>query len=83
MENFIFNKIIQHVIQKMQILTKTRKVGGSLIVTIPKNIVEEQNIKEDQPVIIEIKKYKKSGFGLSKGLASFSKDDKFRGQLEK
>ncbi|MEK6955158.1 MAG: AbrB/MazE/SpoVT family DNA-binding domain-containing protein [Nanoarchaeota archaeon] len=83
MENYLYNKIIHNVIQKMEILTKTRKIGGSLIVTIPKNVVEEQNLKENQSVIIEIKKCKKSGFGVSKGLASFSKEDRFRGQLEK
>ncbi|HIH25166.1 AbrB/MazE/SpoVT family DNA-binding domain-containing protein [Candidatus Woesearchaeota archaeon] len=67
----------------MEILTKTRRIGRSLVVTIPKNVVEEQNIKEGQAIIIEIKNFKKSGFGISKCLASFSKEDKFRGQLEK
>ena len=81
MENFLYNKIIHNVIQ-MEVLTKTRKIGGSLVVTIPNNIVKDQNLKEGQSVIIEIKNIKKSGFGISKGLASFSKEDKFRGQLE-
>ena len=66
----------------MEVLTKTRKIGGSLVVTIPNNIVKGQNLKDGQSVIIEIKNIKKSGFGISKGLASFSKEDKFRGQLE-
>jgi len=33
-------------------------------------------------VKIEIKKVKKSGFGLFKGLGKFTKEDKFKGQLE-
>ena len=67
----------------MEILAKTRKIGGSLVVTIPKEIVEHEGLIENQTVKIEIKKIRKSGFGMSKGLASFTKEDKFRGQLEK
>ncbi len=67
----------------METITKTRRIGGSLVVTIPKNIVEEEGLKEEQSVLIDIKKIKKSGFGISKGLAKFSKEDKFLGQLEK
>lgn len=67
----------------MEALTKTRKIGGSLVATIPKTVVEEEGLKEDQTITIEIKKLKKSGFGISKGLAFFSKEDKFKGQLEK
>ncbi len=67
----------------METLSRTRKIGGSLVVTIPKNIVEKEGLKENQLVEIGVKKVKKSGFGISKGLASFSKEDKFKGQLEK
>lgn len=67
----------------MQALSKTRKIGGSIMVTIPKNIVEQEGLVENQAVTIEVKKVRVSGFGISKGLASFSKEDKFRGQLEK
>lgn len=64
-------------------LTKTRKIGGSLVVTIPREVVEEEGLSENQTIKIEIKKVLKSGFGISKGLAHFSKEDKFKGQLEK
>ncbi|HZX12634.1 MAG TPA: hypothetical protein VFE88_04230 [Candidatus Nanoarchaeia archaeon] len=66
----------------MEALAKTRKLGGSLIVTIPKMVVENENLREDELVKIEIKKVKKSGFGLFKGLGKFTKEDKFKGQLE-
>ena len=59
----------------METLAKTRKIGGSLVVTIPKNIVEEEGLMENQTVKIKVEKIKKSGFGISKGLASFSKED--------
>ena len=67
----------------MEAITKTRKIGGSLIVTIPRTIVEEEGLVENQTVKIDVKKIKKSGFGLFKGIGSFTKEDKLKGQLEK
>ena len=67
----------------METFAKTRKIGGSLVVTIPKAIVEKEAISENQTVILNIKKQKVSGFGLLKGIGSFSKEYKFKGQLEK
>lgn len=81
-ENFIYNKIILNVIQNMEALIKTRKIGGSLAVTIPHEIVEHENLAESEIVKITIEKVKKSGFGLFKSLGSFTKEDKLRGQLE-
>ena len=66
----------------METVTKTRKIGGSLVVTIPKEIVEQEGLKENQIVKIDVKKLKKSGFGLFKGVAPFSKENKFTGQLK-
>ncbi|MEK6973653.1 MAG: AbrB/MazE/SpoVT family DNA-binding domain-containing protein [Nanoarchaeota archaeon] len=66
----------------MEALTKTRKIGGSLVVTIPKEIVEQEGLVENQAVRIDVKKMKKSGFGMFKSLGTFTKKDKFVGQLE-
>ena len=52
-------------------LTKTRKVGGSIVVTLPKELVETQNIRENQCVEITVKKCRKNGFGMFKGMAAF------------
>ena len=67
----------------MEAITKTRKLGGSLVVTVPRIVVEHENLMEDQTVTIDIKKLRRSGFGISKGKTSFSKEDKFIGQFEK
>jgi len=67
----------------MEAIAKPRKIGGSLVVTIPKTIVEEEGLTEGQPVKVSIVKLRKSGFGISKGIGPFTKDDKFWGQLEK
>jgi len=67
----------------MEVLTRTRKIGGSLLVTIPKDIVREENIREGELIKVDIEKVKKSGFGLFKGIGPFTREDKFKGQLEK
>ncbi len=59
-------------------ITKTRKVGGSLVVTLPKEIVTIQKIKENQFVEIIVRKCRKDGFGTFKGMASFSKEDELK-----
>lgn len=65
----------------METLTRTRAVGGSLVVTIPKEIVEEESIKEGELVKINVEKVKKSGFGLFKGIDSFTKEDELDTEL--
>jgi antitoxin component of MazEF toxin-antitoxin module len=56
-------------------LTKTRKVGGSLVVTLPKELVESQKIKPDEIVEVTVKKCKKAGFGSLKNIKSFTAED--------
>ncbi len=61
----------------MEVLTKTRKLGGSLIATIPKDAVKELGIKENEQIALEIKKPRKSFFGIIPGLKSFTEEDRF------
>jgi bifunctional DNA-binding transcriptional regulator/antitoxin component of YhaV-PrlF toxin-antitoxin module len=56
-------------------LAKTRKVGGSLVVTLPKELVESKRIKEGEIVEITVKKVRKEGFGVLKGLTPFTAKD--------
>jgi len=60
----------------MEALSRTRSIGGSLIVTIPKEVVREESLKKDELVKLEIKKIKKSGFGLLKGIGKFTNKDR-------
>ena len=48
------------------VLARVRKVGGSLIVTIPREVVEEEGVKPGELVNIEIRKTKKSFFGAAR-----------------
>ena len=61
----------------MEAFVKSRKIGGSLIVRIPKEIVQEERIKPGQILIIQIKKPKTDFFGALKGMPSFNKTDEF------
>jgi antitoxin component of MazEF toxin-antitoxin module len=66
----------------MKSLTRTRAVGGSLIITIPSEIVKEKSLKEGELVEIDVEKIKQSYFGRFKGIGSMTQEDKFKGQLE-
>jgi hypothetical protein len=60
-------------------LTKTRKVGGSIVITLPKAIVESQQIKEGEIIEITVKKVRKDGFGILKGVGPFTVEDELTG----
>ena len=66
----------------MEVLTKLRKVGGSVMARIPKEVLDHESLHPGETVKLEVRKVKKSAFGTLKGMGSFTKRDKFRGQLE-
>ncbi|MBI5003184.1 AbrB/MazE/SpoVT family DNA-binding domain-containing protein [Candidatus Woesearchaeota archaeon] len=53
-----------------------RKVGGSLMVRIPKEIADFENIHSGEMVRVEIKKVPLDCFGMFPSLGSFKKEDK-------
>lgn len=59
-------------------LAKTRKVGGSLVVTLPKELVESEKIKEGEIVEIKVKKLRKKGFGILRGVGPFTAEDELK-----
>ena len=59
-------------------LAKTRKVGGSIVVTLPKELVETQQIRENQYVEITVKKCRINGFGMFKGIGPFTVEDELK-----
>ena len=60
----------------MESLTKTKQVGGSLMVTLPKELVEAEKLLPNQTVKVQIKKVKRSFFGVLRGIGPFTKEDK-------
>ncbi|MDO8459500.1 MAG: AbrB/MazE/SpoVT family DNA-binding domain-containing protein [Nanoarchaeota archaeon] len=66
----------------MEAVVKTRSIGGSLVVTLPSEIVKLEDLKEGEYVEIKVKKRKRDYFGALKGMGSFKEEDKARGQLD-
>ncbi|MAH45723.1 hypothetical protein CMI37_07825 [Candidatus Pacearchaeota archaeon] len=66
----------------MKSLARTRTIGGSLVVTIPKEVVRGESLTENQLVEIEVGKIKKDFFGALKGVGPFTEQDRLKGQLE-
>jgi len=58
-------------------LVKARKLGGSIVVRIPKEVVEEEGIVPGETIKITIKKVKKDWFGAFKGVGPFTREDEF------
>jgi len=50
-------------------------MGSSLVVTLPKKLVESKRIKAGEIVEITVKKLKRDGFGRCKGLTQFTAKD--------
>lgn len=67
----------------MKSLARTRAVGGSLIISIPKEIVREKSLQEGELVEIDVERPNRDFFGALKGIGSFTKEDELKGQLEK
>ena len=59
-------------------LARVRKVGGSLVVTIPREVAEEEGVKPGELVNIEIRKKKKSYFGAARGIGPFTSADEMK-----
>jgi antitoxin component of MazEF toxin-antitoxin module len=55
---------------------KTRKVGGSIVVTIPKEVVEVAGINEEETIRIEIEKPRRSYLGALKGMGKFNHEER-------
>lgn len=55
-----------------------RKVGGSLMVTVPKEVVNALGVKSNQKLRVDFKKSKISGFGIYKGAkyTAFKREDR-------
>jgi antitoxin component of MazEF toxin-antitoxin module len=55
---------------------KTRKVGGAVVVTISKEVVEVVEIKEEESIRIEIEKQRTKYVGALKGIGKFNRKER-------
>jgi bifunctional DNA-binding transcriptional regulator/antitoxin component of YhaV-PrlF toxin-antitoxin module len=54
---------------------KSRRVGGSIVISIPKKVVEHEGIKEGELLEIDVRKAKRDSFGAFKGIGPFTRKD--------
>src|SRR3990167_5321344 len=54
----------------MESVTKLRKVGGSIVATVPKKIIELEGLTAGQTVKISVEKIRKSFLGAAKGIGN-------------
>lgn len=63
--------------EEQEVVVKARKLGGSLVVRIPKEIADEEGIIAGSAVKLSIKKVKKSWYGALRGVGSMTRGDEF------
>jgi len=67
----------------VQVLQKTKKIGGSIMVRIPKEVVELEHIEEGEFIQIDIQKPRKDWFGAFPQLKPWNKEtDRMRSKYE-
>lgn len=59
-------------------LVKTRRIGGSLVVTLPKELTESKGIKEGEIIEITVNKLRVDGFGVLRGIGPFTAEDELK-----
>ncbi len=59
----------------MRVVARARKVGGSLVVTLPVEAVKEKKIVAGELLELDVNKVKESGFGIFKGMGPFTEED--------
>lgn len=56
-------------------IVRSRKIGGSIVVRIPKEAAEQEGISEGELVEVEVRKARRDFFGALKGVGKFSRAD--------
>ena len=69
--------IIYYICGFMETIVRTRKIGGSVVATIPNDIAKKLDIRENELIEIDVRKPRKSFFGIMKKLADFREEDRF------
>jgi antitoxin component of MazEF toxin-antitoxin module len=54
---------------------RAKRVGGSIMVRIPKEVVEQEDIHEGEMVEVDVRKARKSGFGIDPGIGPMTRED--------
>ena len=63
----------------MDAIVKTREVGGSLVITVPKEIVKAEELIANEMIEIEVGKLRRDFFGALEGIGPFTEEDELTG----
>ncbi|HLC85252.1 MAG TPA: AbrB/MazE/SpoVT family DNA-binding domain-containing protein [Candidatus Nanoarchaeia archaeon] len=66
----------------VQTIQRVKKIGGSLMVRIPKDLVQMEHIQAGESLELDIRKLRKDYFGAFPGLKPFTKEDRMRSKYE-
>jgi antitoxin component of MazEF toxin-antitoxin module len=56
-------------------LAKAKKVGGSIMVRIPKEVVQQEDIHEGEMVELDVRKARRKWFGVTPQISEFTHED--------
>ncbi len=62
----------------MKFVACARAIGGSLVITVPRQAVKQECLRSGELVEMEVRKFKPSFFGALKGIGSFSHGDEMK-----
>jgi len=54
---------------------RAKRVGGSIMVRLPKEVVEQEDIHEGEMVEVDVKKAERSGFGIDPNIGPMTRED--------
>ncbi len=56
-------------------LAKAKKVGGSIMVRLPKEVVEHEDIHEGEMIELDVRKARRQWFGITPKVSEFTHED--------
>ncbi|MBI1973333.1 hypothetical protein HYS54_00825 [Candidatus Micrarchaeota archaeon] len=59
----------------MDAIVRAKQVGGSILVTVPKQIVDEERIQAGELIRIDVERLKKDWFGSLRKLKPFRREE--------
>jgi antitoxin component of MazEF toxin-antitoxin module len=56
-------------------LAKAKRVGGSIMVRLPKEVVQQEDIHEGEMIELDVKKARRQWFGVTPQISEFTHED--------
>jgi antitoxin component of MazEF toxin-antitoxin module len=69
--DFICDNVSRPAVTKA--VSRAKRIGGSIVVKLPEEVVDQEDIHEGE--MVEVRKAKKSWFGSMSGIAPLTRED--------